>query len=363
MKIDQPTSLKIDALRFPLICSLLFLNMGENYCDLIITNHDLLTLPFRYIIYLFSNIIPSSAIGFFFTISGFLFFNTYQPTWECYWRKLKPRVTTLLIPYLFWNLFFLLIKLIFQLNRFSTSLIVGSGYLVAYYTAFDYFNVLFSWTDLPAAPQLWLLRDLIILVILAPVIWFLTKKFSALILIVLLLLWCFNTTRFINIHPESLFFFTLGCFIAQKNFNLNVPYNYPVILLKAYGIFALIAAGLAIIDINIGIPLKLLTIFGVFVFWYSSDLVLEDEEDKNSLLYMYGYSFFIYAASEPLLSILVRLISKISFLQNYLVVFLLYCLMPIFIIFLLWLVGKTLKERIPALYQMIGGRQEKPRVF
>jgi len=73
---------------------------------------------------------------------------------------------------------------------------------------------------------------------------------------------------------------------------------------------------------------------------------------------MSTYAFFIYAASEPLLSILVNSINGIFFLQNYLGVFLVYCLMPILIIFLLWLVGKILKERIPAFYQMISGRKE-----
>ena len=92
-------------LRFPLIVAVVFIH--TNLADVMINGrllvnegqfpiHDL----FRHII---TNELARIAVPLFFFISGFLFFYHTDFSMKMYKQKLKKRVRTLLVPYLFWN--------------------------------------------------------------------------------------------------------------------------------------------------------------------------------------------------------------------------------------------------------------------
>ena len=54
---------------------------------------------------LFSQGICRVAVPMFYFISGYLFYNELKEwNWEVYGRKLKSRVSTILIPYCIWNI-------------------------------------------------------------------------------------------------------------------------------------------------------------------------------------------------------------------------------------------------------------------
>lgn len=56
--------------------------------------------------------IVETCVPFFFMISGYLFFRTYQ---SCKWReKLQSRVKSLLVPYLLWNIFYAVVMISLQ---------------------------------------------------------------------------------------------------------------------------------------------------------------------------------------------------------------------------------------------------------
>ncbi len=355
MNIDNQTSLKINALRFPLICTVVFIHMGSNYSSLIVNNKSLASLPFRYIVYLFTDIIGATAVPLFFSISGFLFFSNYKPTLQGYFIKIKSRMRSLLLPYLFWNLSYFLFKLIIQLNPSFSSLVGGSSKRIVDYSLFDYFDALFGWTTFPISYQFWFIRDLIFMIVLSPLIWLLTKHCSWLIVLFFTIIWSLDTTRIMNIHNETWVFFSLGCLVAIKSWNIDISENKQAVLLKTYAIIVILAAALAMTNVQIYIPSKILTILGVVTIWYCSGRLIVSKRLKELLLYMSAYSFFIYAAHEPLLSILAKLFNKISFLQNYTASFLLYFILPILTIISLWLVGTILKARIPKFYNVICG--------
>lgn len=103
MEIDNNTSRTISFLRFPLIIC-------------VISIHTVFTLDksfegyeyFKYILGLFT----SFAVPIFFIISSFLFFHGMQDFDISKWHdKLKSRVKTLVIPYLFWNFCYLMFML------------------------------------------------------------------------------------------------------------------------------------------------------------------------------------------------------------------------------------------------------------
>ncbi len=110
-KVDQKTSQAINMLRLPLAFLIVIghaniLKFPLRTGDLLVSyNYGIIKYP----IHLFSDILFGPAVPLFFMISGFLFFvgvNKFDTaTYKC---KILSRARTLLIPYLIWNLIYLL---------------------------------------------------------------------------------------------------------------------------------------------------------------------------------------------------------------------------------------------------------------
>lgn len=138
----------------------------------------------------------------FFTISGFLFFNGIESAKQCF-PKIRKRVRTLLVPYLIWNVIFVLWYVI--LNA-----IPGVGkYLnlnpTEIFSSFKEAIIGLYWK--PASHQLWFIRDLMIFVALSPIIYYwvkYAKMYGCLLLFVISIFFDINCTAY----------FVLGAYIA-----------------------------------------------------------------------------------------------------------------------------------------------------
>ena len=105
MARDDGTSLRIELLRFPLIVGVVFIHSYGRVLAFdpaaIAARHSSAGVEFtRFFI---SYGIAQTAVPLFFLISGYLFF-AGEWSWKRYTEKLKRRVHTLLVPFLFWNL-------------------------------------------------------------------------------------------------------------------------------------------------------------------------------------------------------------------------------------------------------------------
>lgn len=98
-------SLTIDFLRFPLIVGVVFIH---NY----IVKTELHGVPLSTLLnewtiglfYAFSQVVSRVCVPLFFFISGLLFFKGANFSWNIYVHKIRRRISTLLVPYLIWNL-------------------------------------------------------------------------------------------------------------------------------------------------------------------------------------------------------------------------------------------------------------------
>lgn len=92
----------IDVLRFPMIVGVvLWHSFFEGIMGLDIPDSG---IPIYHTTSFFiSRILASVAVPLFFFISGYLFFFRTTFSVDVYKKKLKSRIKTLLIPYLFWN--------------------------------------------------------------------------------------------------------------------------------------------------------------------------------------------------------------------------------------------------------------------
>ena len=196
-------------LRFPLAIGVLF-------------NHSLILPKGDFVIFdcvfmLLTNIIAGVCVPLFFFFSGYLFFQNIQKlNLIIYLSKLKRRVTSLLLPYLFWNIFFILIIAIAQF--FFPSLFSGSFRNVTEFSLNDWISLFYCalGSDQPIAFQLWFIRDLLILVLLTPLFYYLTKIFNYWWLLFVTFGYVFQFNKIAGISFLSITFFGIGTFWGIK---------------------------------------------------------------------------------------------------------------------------------------------------
>ena len=171
----------------------------------------------------FSHIIGKLSIiapAVFFMMSSYLFFykGISKPIYK---EKLKRRVRSLLVPYLIWNLLYLLFILAIQ--TFFQSLIGTGRKSVADYTFGEFLNSFWNfggmYYGMPVLYAFWFIRDLLVINLFAPVVYFLIKKLD---LFVILLLAVFFVVNPFNLPATGLdwvkavLFYFIGAYFAVK---------------------------------------------------------------------------------------------------------------------------------------------------
>ena len=233
---DDVLSKTIMFLRFPLIVAVVFIH--TNLTDVII-NGTLLVEEGQFPVYdVFRHIVTNElariAVPLFFFISGFLFFYRSEFSLAVYGMKLKKRVRTLLVPYLFWNIVVLL--LFFLTQSFLSSMTSGRNELISDYSLSDWLNVFWNHREgMPICYQFWFIRDLMVVILFSPVVYYLIRYSKMLGLIVLSVLWIFDIWFEVpGISITAFFFFSFGAWfsINKRNFTADFrPLLLPSIVL------------------------------------------------------------------------------------------------------------------------------------
>lgn len=210
--INAPDSMSsvIQAMRFPAIYMVVCLHAYTTLQG----NH--LGQFYNIVIYLLSLVFGEVGVPLFYVISGYLFFANYHGL-ASYKKKLSNRIHSLLIPYLFWNgLFILLYALVQSFPQFS-SFFSGTNKPIAEYGWKDYLEAFWStggWNNGDGTPILqpyWYIRNLMLLCIASPVIYYLIRFFKYFVMIPLVL-WVMSPS--LAFGYSSLAFFSIGAMLA-----------------------------------------------------------------------------------------------------------------------------------------------------
>ena len=174
-------------------------------------------------------------------ISGYLFFLVKEWNKKVYFDKIKKRIHTLLIPYLLWNGIGIILVAIKQLSCFDTFISVSGtcidfsfqNILSCFYMYNGKLSVPSAITDYaqlvqtqyyPINTALWYVRDLMVVVVCTPVLYFLLKKIKAYVIIVLGILYLLFGFYHIDWHLYQLasvfLFFSYGALIGLQRMNL-----------------------------------------------------------------------------------------------------------------------------------------------
>jgi len=361
--LKDEVSSRIEILRFPLIVGVVFIHTFSSTAGLAhgrVGAGNSATWQ-EFVPFFISNGLARIAVPLFFMISGYLFF---QGEWsrEKYMSKLKRRVHTLLIPYLFWNVatlaFFAVAQSIPQTSIYFSNIVWPP---IRAFALFDYVNALFGITVIyPIAFQFWFIRSLMVLVICAPVIhYFLARKWLELpFTIVMFGLWFFVNKPGPSVVLLAAFFFCFGAYLAGEGKNVTC--------LDKYGLWisSLFCGALILRTVfqDSRIPFdKLVVVAGVPSIWWLMGQVSRAPKLKSLLLSPSGASFFVFAAHEPLLTVSRKIIFRFLAPTSGAAILAVYFLVPTCIIAFLVVLHGALQKIMPSLLEVITGSAVRAR--
>jgi surface polysaccharide O-acyltransferase-like enzyme len=225
MDIKELQSKTVDWLRFPLIVGVVFIHSIYFAPNAIpfkeIDYYSMSSMDIGSIISaIFSVFIPCVAVPLFFMISGYFFFYKVKD-WSkaIYKNKVKSRVKTLFIPYMIWNTLALI-------SIVSLDYITPEREIVGVYNnIFDYIRGYIVHTGFtPYLQPMWFIRDLMVLCVASPILYYLIKKLDYYIMFVFLVMYILF--YYLSLHPifmifgPSLFYFSFGAYLSISNKNM-----------------------------------------------------------------------------------------------------------------------------------------------
>ena len=158
----------------------------------------------------FSEGICRMAVPLFFTISGYLFYKSFDGSFEGYQKKIRRRVYSIVVPYLIWSSFvflaFVLAQKLFGLNGYFTTRNDSSLSLIRIFN-----DVIIDSYNSP----LWYLRYLMVLSLLSIVLYPIYRYIPTVWLSLCIYGWLFNFIGFpvhIPFRMEAVFFYSVGAF-------------------------------------------------------------------------------------------------------------------------------------------------------
>lgn len=307
MTTDELQSKTIDWLRFPMIIGVLLIHSYKppmNNGGMLLGNDHIVYPIFQFFRNLGSEVVGRLSVPMFFLIAGFLFFQATRFDRLFYWKKLKNRFHSLLVPYLFWIGFTIVLYLLLQRVFGITRLAYGSVPPIVQWNAMDYLR---SFWDLrsPAYPliyPLWFIRDLMITMLLSPLLYILMKYLKGGAITLFFLFWMFGfPIHLTGVNITALFFFMLGGYfrLFEKNLISECRKLFRFSLI-AYPVVAVADACSKGLPVNTyihhaGILLGILFLFNIISF-------LLEHRRLSVGTFLPGASFFLFAVHEQSLS-------------------------------------------------------------
>jgi fucose 4-O-acetylase-like acetyltransferase len=310
----------------------------------------------------FIYIIVAVAVPLFFLISSFLLYTRENK----FSTVLKKKIRTILIPYILWNLIFILFYHIMQSLPFTKAIFNSApDYLIRNYGFYDWLKAFLgdytnkkSLTSTPFDYPLWFIRDLFILNILFIGIKKIIDKAPFGIIVIFFILWIANIKIYI-VSPEALLFFSFGYYIVKYSLN---EARIDIIRMSEISLIYLITIIMELF-FNKYIPIihKINIIIGSIFFLKASWYFVRNKMIYTVLIWCGQYGFIVYAIHAFILPQLLKLsinlfLSPPPAVKGWLI------LVDYFLIVLLGIVlsilfGILLKKIVPKVYAVLtGGR-------
>lgn len=319
--------------------------------------------------YLIANGLLRFRIPILFMISAYLYaLGDSKPQGE----RLKKRLRTLLIPYLFWSAFGLLVTYIWQ--QFPvTAAAVQAAQIDQLgdnrpYTEIGWGGLVVRWLVAPIAFQLWFIRNLLVYNAAYALLLKAVSRIPKLWFGITIFIWLINFALPL-VDSEGLLFFTLGIYIQKNGFNIEKPPDWlrPRIWLPVFIVSAVVKSLLAFqfgwglkAFIILSLLHKVCVFAGLVTVWYGCDRLVRGAMRRSWFVWLTAFSFIIYAMHVPLVNYCTDLIFAYT---NHLTFYRMatFLVLPIAILIITILTGALWRRLSPRLYAFTtGGRGFNP---
>ena len=291
-------------------------------------------------------------------ISGYLLFRRGYAGFD-YGKTLRTKATTVLTPFLLWNLGLLLAVLLIQ------SVSLGIGYFPDLWRASprDLLSHGLALEGFPVNLPLYFLRDLLVCILLSPILAYLVRRAPVATCAALFILAVLpGVTIGIVLKKSILFSFTFGMALALHGRDTRALDRYR--LLGAAGTLAL-AALLAIglygtgpqYPLWLDLARNILSILGALGVWLLSGMLIETRFGRT-LAGTGSLSFWIFCGHYPLLVGLWMVWNRMAGDSNY-PAFYLAAITATFVI--LFLTNHIIERLAPAAYRVLTGSRARDR--
>jgi surface polysaccharide O-acyltransferase-like enzyme len=356
MQIDKVSSERLNSLRFLLIIGVVFIHAYGTEVGL--SNGAVGVANTGYLVDFFRNIISQGiarvAVPLFFLMSGYFFFLGFSFSAANYKAKIQSRLKRLLIPFLFWNILTLCLIALAQYLPATQTFFSGKNDPISTFGIYDYFNAIFGIDKSPISYQFWFIRDLMVMVLIAPAIYLLLNKAPKIVLLTLISLWFLKIWPVYIPSATAFLFFYAGAYFAHSNTNLFALDRFGPFILFLYLVTLLIDASTKDYGFNQYIH-NTGILLGLGASLYATNSVVKTNYLKRFLLWASGCSFFVFAVHEPLLTVMQKVSYKALQPSNDLSILSLYFIIPIFVIILSMLAYIVIKSIAPTFFSVISG--------
>jgi hypothetical protein len=294
------------------------------------------------------------AVPHFYLFSGYLFFYKMDFSFFGYLKKLKNRIKTLLIPYLFWNV--AVIILFFLTQTLMPGMMSGANKLIAEFSMMDWIAAFWNhFAGVPINGPLWFIRDLMVVVLCTPLIFGVIKYFRLYGIIVLGILWYFGFLFSIpGFGITPFFFFSFGAWFSINKCNFVQDSNH-----RYYYVFMLVYPVLALTDLfTKGVEWNTYIHLAGILCITSLTAHLLNRGYLHTNKFLPRASFFVYAFHGMPLALIIKYGFKLLQPQSDASVLLLYFLCPVVTIIIGLLLYFSLMKYFPRFTNIItGGRK------
>jgi surface polysaccharide O-acyltransferase-like enzyme len=356
LTIDSNLSKRINALRFLLIVCVVFIHNTPEEINFH-GNVDILEIPLYVDIIrnLISGIIARVAVPMFFLISGFLIYSKEND----FVIVLKKKCRTILLPYIIWQILYLLWAFIVQNNPIRESFAAPEDRLLNY-SMLDWFEAFFgNFTNKPGLTRtpydypLWFLRDLFILDLFFIPLKKAVDKFPFGVFLLVMLLWVSDIQLWI-VSPEALLYFVLGYYIIKYNINENKINKIKIIDIGII-YFLTVALELFLEEKFVAIH-KINIVVGIIFLTTMSSYFITNEKIYNKMVWLGRHEFIIFAFHAWVLQYVIKILYIIIPMKGVLILFEYFCAV-LFTVIICIISGIILNKIMPKPYKILtGGR-------
>lgn len=325
-------------LRFPLAILVVFVHGFGSDIDVAELHASGLTglAVYDYIRLFFSVVIARSAVPIFFIISSYLLFlKVEEYNKVVYISKLRKRLHSLVIPYFSWILLLILWTLMFKIGGILLHGKPWTG-ILEYFQENGYLHMLWNcsvweerttWLGIethnsgPVLLPFWYMRDLIMMVVISPVIYWLIKKAKIIFIISLLAIYVFDirVSWMSGTFTCASLFFSMGAYFAiiKQDFTEALwKWRYLIcpiaILLMIYQTYSGSAMGNTM-SLMIHPWLVIIQSFAIIIV---ASVLCRYQKVYETNKKLARYSFFIYAFHPFILTYEIKAFKKIALLVD-----------------------------------------------